>query len=187
MTGDQQQKFCQKCTTHVHDLTDLNHEEIVALKVQNGGSLCGSFRLPAATRPIALGLGLGISSLALASCDKQNQAEVIKGEACPPEEEPIPVKPNHPEVMGIICPEPPKPIPQQQPQPDPKQPVLKGKIAAPQKNHVKLDPVRGEIVIQPKQVNPKIAQPKKPVMLLGDICEVPPQLQRKQPDKRLSD
>ena len=63
MTGNQQRKFCGKCSTHVHDLTDYSEEGILALKVQNGGRLCGSFRL---AKPLTI--GAGIASLALASC-----------------------------------------------------------------------------------------------------------------------
>ena len=76
MTGGQQRKFCGKCSTHVHDLTDYSEEEILALKVQNGGKLCGVFRL---TKPLTI--GAGIASLALASC----QPEPIPraGSICP--------------------------------------------------------------------------------------------------------
>lgn len=76
MTGDEKRKFCDKCSTHVHDLTDLNHEEILALKVQNGGKLCGSFRhtevAPVTSLKKSIGIGaavaaLGVSPLAAAS------------------------------------------------------------------------------------------------------------------------
>lgn len=66
MTGDQRQKFCNKCSTHVHDLTDYSSDEILALKVQNGGKLCGAFRL---ARPLTL--GASIATLALASCQQK--------------------------------------------------------------------------------------------------------------------
>lgn len=77
MTGGQKRKFCGKCSTQVHDLTDFNEEEILALKVQNGGKLCGAFRL---TKPLTI--GAGIASLALAACQPEPVDTV--GIICPP-------------------------------------------------------------------------------------------------------
>jgi len=66
MSGDEQKRHCQKCDTHVHNLTGMSEPEIIALREKNGGKLCGSFRLGP-----SLALGSGIASLALASCAKQ--------------------------------------------------------------------------------------------------------------------
>ncbi len=87
MSGDEQRRHCEKCDTHVHDLTGMSSEEILAMRRKNGGKLCGAFRLG---RPIAL--GSGIASLALASCSEQKGKEVVlPGIVCepPPKEEPI--------------------------------------------------------------------------------------------------
>jgi hypothetical protein len=122
MQGEEKRRFCEKCTTHVHDLTNLKHEEIVALKVKNGGTLCGSFRLPFISRPLTI--GTGIASLALASCDQEkpvtnedqapfkvveavpglNKDRVILGEVG----EPISGPNKDQVIMGIVCEEPPK-------------------------------------------------------------------------------
>lgn len=67
MTGDEQKRHCQKCQTHVHNLTGMSDLEIMHLRKKNGGKLCGAFRLgPGIAKPLAL--GSGIASLALASC-----------------------------------------------------------------------------------------------------------------------
>jgi hypothetical protein len=106
MTGDHQRKFCGKCSTHVHDLTDYSEEEILALKVQNGGKLCGAFRL---VKPLTI--GVGIASLALASCQKDPARTM-------------------PTTVGIICP------PAQNSEAENTKPieVLRGKVRLPNSN-----------------------------------------------------
>lgn len=125
MTGDEKKRHCEKCNTHVHDLTGMDAEEILALREKNGGRLCGAFRIG---RPIAL--GSGIASLALASCSDKGGGlggEVVAGGICPPPKEepaggkksakpaedapPKPVAPPEkadaevPRMMaGVICP-----------------------------------------------------------------------------------
>ena len=94
MSGDEQKRHCEKCATHVHDLTGLSAKEILAMRKSNGGKLCGVFRLsPAVGRPLAL--GSGIASLALASCTKEKEV-ALPGIVCEPpaREEPGENKPK---------------------------------------------------------------------------------------------
>ncbi len=81
MSGGEQRRHCEKCDTHVHDLTGMSSKEIRALRKKNGDKLCGAFRLGASMgRPLAL--GSGIASLALASCAEKEV--VLPGIVCPP-------------------------------------------------------------------------------------------------------
>lgn len=69
MSGDEQLRHCQKCDTYVHNLTGMTDAEIMELRKENGGKLCGSFRMgPSLAKPLAL--GSGIASLALVACTK---------------------------------------------------------------------------------------------------------------------
>ncbi|BDS05285.1 hypothetical protein NT6N_03250 [Oceaniferula spumae] len=89
MSGDEKRKFCAKCSTHVHDLSEKSAEEIRSLHEANGGKLCGSFKLRS-----SLALGSGIASLALASCNSDKGAHRpdqpgprLAGAICPPPEQ----------------------------------------------------------------------------------------------------
>jgi len=43
MTGNQQQKFCDKCSCSVHNLTGMNHEQIMDLRSELGGNSAEHF------------------------------------------------------------------------------------------------------------------------------------------------
>ncbi len=148
MTGNQQRKFCSKCSTHVHDLTDYSEEEILALKVQNGGKLCGAFRL---AKPLTI--GAGIASLALASCQPEPP---LLGVICPPETEntqPIEVLRGR---VSLATPDVSKPTSEKPPEVAPtiSPPSIERKV-----------PHEGIILgeIAPPKVEP-------PELIFGDIC-----------------
>ncbi len=105
MTGNEKRRHCEKCDTHVVDLTGLSSNEILSLREKHGGKLCGAFRLgrmgSSMVKPLAL--GSSIATLALASCNKAEPKVV--GEVCA-----SPVK-EEPRVVGEICAPPKKEIP----------------------------------------------------------------------------
>ena len=128
MTGNEKRRHCEKCDTHVVDLTGLSTNEILSLREKNGGKLCGAFRLGQMSSSMVkpLVLGSGIASLALASCS--NPEPVLAGVICaPPEKEVTPrsaakpahkpkapklpeiVEPDSPILLGDICIPPAKP------------------------------------------------------------------------------
>jgi hypothetical protein len=165
MTGDEKRKFCNKCTTHVHDLTDLSHDEILALKAQNGGKLCGTFRMPSLSRQIAI--GTGIASLALASCDKKETSQrqdPKKAEV----EVPVPVRPlipiEHP-VMGIVCPGPPKDKKVPKPPNNNQAPHPPKNVEPKVTGEVHIDRVKGDIVIREPEPAPVLEK------ILGKVSE----------------
>jgi len=139
MTGDQRQKFCNKCSTHVHDLTDYSSDEILALKVQNGGKLCGTFRL---ARPLTL--GASIATLALASCQQKETTETENtepvadktSETIPVHADPIPNL-----LTGIICVKPELEVIE----PEPTTTHLLGEIEIPEVELVPLPRIKGKI------------------------------------------
>ena len=90
MEGSQKIRHCEKCDTQVHDLTGLSADEILTLKDKNGGKLCGAFRMmPSVRRPLVL--GSGIASLALASCAREEEIELM-GVICEPPAKEEPAK-----------------------------------------------------------------------------------------------
>ena len=143
MTGEQRQKFCNKCSTHVHDLTDYSCDEILALKVQNGGKLCGAFRL---ARPITL--GASIATLALASCQQKETTATENTESGPDKtSETIPVHADPDPILnvltGIICAEPELEVVETESTTK----HLLGKIAIPEVELVPVPRIKGEIHI----------------------------------------
>ena len=67
VSGDERKKFCDKCSTTVHDLTEMSGDEIAALKQVNGGKLCGMFDHTRLRNSIMLSAGIG--TLALSACN----------------------------------------------------------------------------------------------------------------------
>ena len=173
MTGDERQRFCQKCSTHVHDITGMNTEEILDLKKRNGGKLCGALRLQhRLQKPLAV--GTGIATLALAACspepNQQTSNNNQQNHTTPPtkikNDPKNDTKTHHhndgedpPRLLGIICPpdEQPKDKPKEQPK-ELQPPALIGKVRLPDPNT--------EPAEQPQP-------PKEPEIILGDICEPP--------------
>ncbi len=112
MTGNQQQKFCDKCSCSVHNLTGMNHEQIMDLRSELGGKLCGAFQqqsqletpepLKKRIRRVhlkrSLLLGANISALALAACQpEKDQLELGEGGSVyVPESEASPDAPTSP-------------------------------------------------------------------------------------------
>lgn len=112
MTGNQQQKFCDKCSCSVHNLTGMNHEQIMDLRSELGGKLCGAFQqqsqletpepLKKRIRRVhlkrSLLLGASISTLALAACKpEKDQLELGEGGSVyVPESEASPDAPTSP-------------------------------------------------------------------------------------------
>lgn len=141
MSGDAKKKFCDKCSCSVHNLTGMDHDQIMTLRSELGGKLCGAFQ--ASSEPVRsplhkvllkrkLLIGASISSLALAACQSEKDRDVVGGvEVCyPPESETSPeVVPEESEVLlGDICPiEEPK-----HPEIKKQEPRIMGKIRAPQ-------------------------------------------------------
>jgi len=174
MTGDEKSRFCDKCTTHVHDLTGMNHEEILALKVQNGGKLCGSFRLP---KPLIL--GAGIASLALASCEPAPDKDpVVQGtmelleDRDDKESKKIDKKVHLDPVMGIVCV--PDPNLKNPKDPEDKQTKIPKQ---PDKNEPKIGTEKAPVLLRevgPEDLpNPPVKQanlPEAPPRILGKIA-----------------
>jgi len=117
MTGNEKRRHCEKCDTHVVDLTGMSEDEIFELREKNGGELCGVFRLSSSlAKPLAI--GTGIASLALAACETKREV-VVPGVICPPPAKNEPVKKKHvappskklpvPILRGEICAPPPQP------------------------------------------------------------------------------
>ena len=154
MNGSEKQKFCDKCACSVHNLTGMNHEQIMSLRSELGGKLCGAFKSP--KKPVRrvhlkrnLIIGASISSLALAACQSEKDTAVI-GEVpveYRPESVTDPVKPpaapeEPEELMGDICPiePPPEPPliklgeirPPEKPEPPKPEPQILGKICPPE-------------------------------------------------------
>jgi len=162
MTGGEKRRFCKQCSTHVHDLTDYSEEEILALKVQNGGKLCGAFRV---SKPVVkpLTIGAGIATLALASCQPEPLHTV--GIITPPisnseTEHPSKTKEEPPKVGESVVDAPPTNTKRQ---PQIETPAI-------HKNHPQEGAILGKIV------PPKAPDPELP-LIMGDIClpeEVPP-------------
>ena len=160
----------------MHDLTDYSEDEILALKVQNGGKLCGSFRL---AKPLSI--GAGIASLALAAC--QPEPELL-GEICPTEqsaaEEKIkPIKglsaETQPPNKKVNHPTSTKPLKIAPPAIDrqviPHEGMLLGKVA-PQNPHAPSPLlIKGEVIQKPlaPEVPVKQHAPEQE-LLLGDVC-----------------
>lgn len=162
MTGDQQRKFCTKCSTHVHDLTNYNEEEILALKVQNGGKLCGSFRI---AKPVIkpLAVGAGIATLALASCNQD--PEPLVGIICPPHEQETTESTSEP---APPC----ESVPAQGNQTQPPKNLILGKIAIPKQSNTpdQIQPsIKGEIIAPRQPQSPPVKEHEEEI-LLGDIC-----------------
>lgn len=150
MTGNQQQKFCDKCSCSVHNLTAMNHEQIMDLRSELGGNLCGAFQQPKVKMPgdlkkkirrvhlrKSLVLGASISTLALAACQSEKDTMVVGecGSVYVPESEAspndpttpikpvqLPVKPHV--LMSGICPE-------EEVKPPKKEPQILGRIRRP--------------------------------------------------------
>lgn len=94
MRGDERTRHCDLCNTEVVNLSGMSYEEIIALRAQKGGTLCGKFdNVPLSskghslTKPLVI--GSGIASLALASCsvDSQSPELPLLGVICPPLEQ----------------------------------------------------------------------------------------------------
>jgi len=153
MTGNQQQKFCDKCSCSVHNLTGMEHQQIMDLRSELGGKLCGVFQqqhqndtsnqLKKKIRRIhlrkSLVLGASISTLALAACQPEKD-QVLLGECgsgyvpeseASPDDSTTPIKPIQPPVkphvlMSGICPE-------EEVKPPRQEPKILGKIYIPKK------------------------------------------------------
>ena len=85
MSGTERKKFCSQCSCSVHNLTDMNHEQIMDLYSDLGGKLCGAFHQ--SCEPVlariekknirrihlkrSMALGVSISTLALAACQTE--------------------------------------------------------------------------------------------------------------------
>ena len=134
MTGDQRQKFCDHCSCSVHNLTGMNHEEIVNLREKLGGKLCGAFHgekkvstvRRVQLKPIAIGMGIGLSSLALAACNSAEKATSDGGECVgvtPEVAQTEQTNQNDPvmETLGEVC-------------PAKNPPMIKGDICLPEKS-----------------------------------------------------
>ena len=202
MTGDEQKKFCDKCSCSVHNLTGMDHQQIMNLRSDLGGKLCGVFQQPCQTEtpePLkkrihrihlkrSLVLGASISTLALAACQSESdkieilgQCETVsapKSETNPegstkPTKPVQPLVPVKPEVlMGGVCPEP-------EVKPPKVKPPIMGKVAAPPKEIKlpKLEPrVMGIVAAPQKEVKP----PKQKPRLMGRIAA--PQKEVKPPE-----
>lgn len=137
MTGDEQRRFCDSCSKHVHDLSKLSREEAEAL-VNCGESVCVRMqRTPKGIvltksrfdRPTswfraaaAVATMLGITSLFQSGCKPADKT--IQGRPLPPE------TPNV-RTMGIVA------MPERQPSSEmgeiapATQPVMMGKVAPP--------------------------------------------------------
>ncbi len=150
MTGNQQQKFCDKCSCSVYNLTGMNHEQIMDLRSELGGKLCGAFQqqsqletpepLKKRIRRVHLKRSLvlvaSISTLALAACQpEKDQLELGEGGSVyVPESEASPDAPTSPikppfkphVLMGGICPE-------EESKPPRHEPQILGKICVPKK------------------------------------------------------
>lgn len=93
MTGNERQQFCDKCSCSVHNLTGMDHQQIMDLRSDLGGKLCGAFYQQSQTdtpgqrkkkiRRVhlrkSLVLGASISTLALAACQSEKDS-VLLGE-----------------------------------------------------------------------------------------------------------
>lgn len=163
MTGNEQKKFCDKCACSVHNLTGMNHDQIMNLKTELGGNLCGVFQTQTKASPEnkptkrrvhlrkSLLISASISSLALAACDSEK--DDLKASDCsqPIENTTKPdillgevIDDTKPEVlMGGVCPEP-------EIKPPKVEPKIMGKIAAP-----------------PKEIKPPVKTPR----IMGIVCE----------------
>jgi len=136
MTGDNRQKFCDKCSCSVHNLTDKSHQQIMKLRDELGGKLCGAFHAAPKKKvrrihlPRPILIGASISSLALAACQSEQDQMVLGGVEAhyPPDSQTAPELPEV-ELMGDICvPEDPEP-PKEEPV---KEPIKMGKIRMPE-------------------------------------------------------
>lgn len=126
MTGDERERFCDKCQLTVVNLTGKSIEEIRTLREKSGGRLCGRFDLRAAK----VAVGAGMASLALASCDtKQSNIEGVHGEIESPQVQTTPEKTPSPAPKIIPTPEPPKKPPVIEKPIDP--PMIMGDICLP--------------------------------------------------------
>ncbi|MBK1830917.1 hypothetical protein JIN77_09290 [Verrucomicrobiaceae bacterium R5-34] len=108
MSGDEKMRHCEKCCTHVHNLTGMSAQQIAALRVDHGGKLCGAFRIGSGmAKPLAL--GSGIASLALASCSDPEPPLVgmvppISEQGQEDDHATPPPHTDHEMVAGMICP-----------------------------------------------------------------------------------
>lgn len=165
MSGDDRQKFCDKCSTSVHNLSGMSREEIITLKAKNGGKLCGTFRISKPpvnplVRPLVV--GSSIASLALAACtsekprdytpqhppkeednnkhsDGRNIDEIPPvGMIALPPEKPVAKDPNEPEQPIRLLGEvcPPDPVKP----PEPEEPMILGKICPPDPPKKNIEP-----------------------------------------------
>ena len=175
MTGSEQQKFCDKCSCSVHNLTDMDHKQIMDLRSELGGNLCGTFQQQSQVATSAklkkkirrvhlrrsLVLGASISSLALAACQSEKDVMVAgeSGSVYVPESETspddskqptkpikLPVKPEV--IMGIVCPE-------EEVKPPKKEPKIRLGEIIPPEEEVKLPKIKPQIL-------GKISVPQKP-------------------------
>ncbi len=87
-------RHCSQCDHHVHDISDLSRAEVLSLKAELGGKLCGMLcsqdekktaPRPSLSKPFII--GTSIAGLALASCSPHT-----------------PTHDNRPMVLGMIAP-----------------------------------------------------------------------------------
>lgn len=143
MSGNERKKFCDRCSCSVHNLTDMNHKQIMDLYSDLGGKLCGVFHQSCEQdtaliekkkiRRIhlrkSMALGVSISTLALAACQTENN-DTQTTDTTPPVNQSsntnTPVETKRPDfIMGKI------------------------------KQEEKVEPIK---------------PPKHPEMLMGDVC-----------------
>lgn len=91
-------RHCSQCDHHVHDISDLSRVEVLSLKAELGGKLCGVICGQNTKKPVNLSgfskplmIGTSIAGLALASCTPQSttpdRRPMILGKVAPSQKE----------------------------------------------------------------------------------------------------